>query len=69
MPLNVSELGLSDELAPRPIQSISCNVCNGKKNFETVVGTMGHLPGTLGRLPGTLRHSGTFFEKAEEVPW
>ena len=30
-------LCISDELAPRQIQSISCNVRNRKENFETVV--------------------------------
>jgi hypothetical protein len=30
-------LCISDELAPRQIQSISCNVRNRKKNFEIVV--------------------------------
>ena len=33
-------LCISDELAPRQIQSISCNVRNRKKNVETVVGAV-----------------------------
>ena len=36
---NPTLLCISDELAPRQIQSISCNVRNRKKNFETVVDT------------------------------